>query len=288
MSKNILMKLLLPILIFASQELFSQGGATPLDPMAKKSPIYIGPVVGYNAVSHGGERAVTQIAGIPTSANVPCPNFEEGSDNGFYVGVAFEYLLGGATNSTSSIIGKILYSTYPSFIEKEGDQLNTNITTGNDGGNQTPEITTINFTNTIDYSVFSAEVLYKLNLFGTPIGAVAGLAFDFTMTATESSEMRLVRPDNATFIVSDDAIANGYEYADANRTLRFGPEGGKDIENATGFRLGLKLGLQYEFSLSGFLIVPHMFYNAGLTSLVTDDAWRVSAFQIGTDIRIAL
>ncbi|MDC1067622.1 hypothetical protein OAQ99_00530 [Candidatus Kapabacteria bacterium] len=285
MSKNILIKLLLPFLILAMSNYASSQIADPLNPGQVSKPIYIGPVIGYNAVSHAGTQQVIQTQ----NNSIDCPNFEDGSENGFYVGVAFEYLLGGAKNSTSSIIAKLLYSTYPGFVEKEGDQLPTSFNGNvNQPAGQQVTQTLINFTREIDYSVISGEVLYKMNIAGTPIGAVAGLAFDFTMTATDVQQMKLASPSNAEFIKVPNQIEPDWFYPDA-KTLQFGQEGGEDIAGAAGLRVGLKLGLQYEFSFPGFLIVPHMFYNYGLTSLVNEDQneWRVSAFQIGTDVRFA-
>lgn len=271
------MKLLLPVIILFSASLYAQN---PLEPEQVSKPYYIGPVFGYNGVSHAGDREV-----IETTGSVPCPSFEDGSENGFYAGVAFEYLLGGAKNSTSSIIAKVLYSTMPAFVEKEGQELPANLSSAVDQGNTTPTQTLINFTNEISYSVLSVEALYKLNVAGTAFGVVAGVALDFTLEASETAQMELVSPENGRFIPSDD-IPDGWGYPDP-KTLRFGPEGGQDIEGAAGFRAGIKAGLQYEFNFTGFLIVPHIFYNYGLTDLVGDDNWSVSVFQIGTDIRFA-
>lgn len=283
MSRKLLITLLVPIILLTPSLLFSQ--ADPLNPEAQSKPYYFGPVVGYNAVSHSAGGDGLQVIELDNVAG--CPNFSEGSANGYYVGVAFEYLLGGAKNSTSSIITKLLYSTMPAYLEVQGQSLPASLNIQGDG-NTEPTFTTINFENEIDYSVLSFEALYKLNIAGTPIGVVAGMAFDFTMAATESGKMTLVEPENGRFIENEDLPAD-WSYQDP-KTLLLDPADGADFRNgnAAGFRAGLKVGIQYEFNFTGFLIVPHMFWNQGLTSLNTGgEAWRVSAFQIGTDVRFA-
>jgi hypothetical protein len=288
MSRNLLTKLTLTFIILLPYSLFSQG-ANPLSPQQASKPYYFGPVVGYNAVSHSAGGDGLQVIDLQDVQG--CPNFSEGNANGYYVGVAFEYLLGGAKNSTSSIITKLLYSTMPAFLEQQGQTLPASLNVQGEGTTE-PTFTTINFENEIDYSVLSFEALYKLNIGGTPIGIVAGLAFDFTLNATESGKMTLIDPENGRFIEADlanDPATQDWSYQDP-KTLLLDPADGSDFRNgnAAGFRAGLKVGVQYEFSFPGFLIVPHMFWNQGLTSLNTDgEAWRVSAFQIGTDVRFA-
>jgi hypothetical protein len=295
MTNNLLNKILI-IFIISAVTYTSKAQDNPLLPTSQSSPFYIGPVVGYNLVQHQGEQMQ-----VPDGPPDLCQPYGDSGANGFYVGVAFEYLLGGAKNSTSSIIGKLLYSTYPSTFEENSSQLpaSFNVEDGQNSGEPNIAQSLNRYSREVDYSVLSAEALYKLNIGGTPIGAVVGLAFDFTLNATDVQQMQVINPENAVLIRDQNAIDKGYTYLDGDRTLQF-QDG--DIDGAAAFRLGLKLGLQYEINLKGFVLVPHIFYNFGITNLVdrqdivpdsnpvvyNDVLWRVSALQIGIDVRLAL
>jgi len=62
-----------------------------------------------------------------------------------------------------------------------------------------------------------------------------------------------------------------------------------DIQDVSKLRIGLKVGLQYEINIPGqFYLVPAVYYNLGLTNLSQEEDWRVSALQIGLDIRRAI
>lgn len=280
--------LILCLFAFGGNEMFSQG-ASPIDLGSEPEPIYIGPIAGYNRVMHSTNKPAIPLA----LDDVPCPNFENGSANGFFVGASFEYILGKAANSNSSIIVRAMYNTFPSYFEQQGDNLPTTVNVLQPNGTYVPEerITSINYLNDVDYSTISMDVLYKFNFLpisgNLQLGAVAGPTVDFALTTAEINRMRLVSPDNARLIQADPALIaqNGWSYPADGKTLQFNDG---DIAGATSLRVGLKLGLQLEYSLEGVLIVPNVMYNLGLTNLSPDYDWRVSALQFGVDVRFAV
>ena len=102
----------------------SYGQDNPLAPAQEGNPFYVGPVFGYNRVMHNTNKPAVSIdqEGAPK-----CPNFENGSANGFFAGLSYELPLGEAANSKSSIIGRVLYNTFPSYFEQQGDDLPTTV-----------------------------------------------------------------------------------------------------------------------------------------------------------------
>ena len=283
------MKRILTILIFTSLLVLPEilkGQADPLAPTVNRTTILAGPVFGYNRSIHSNNTSAVQ--GDPGSdAGTNCPTYSGGSLNGFYIGGSFEYLLGGNVNSTSSIIFKATYSTMPSRFEQGGTDLPTRIQ-NQDGTTQIVE-TSVNHINEVSYSVIAVEALYKFNLGSSGFGLVAGPSFDLALARDEDERMSLVKPDNVQFLVDQeelDAFKQGARYANGNRDIIFS-EG--EIANSSMFRLGLKLGAQYEIInlIDKAIVVPHIFYNLGLNNLSPDEDWRVSALQLGVDIRFA-
>lgn len=261
---------------------------TPLEPAKEGKPFYFGPIFGYNRVMHNTNKPAVTI----DDPNAPkCPNFENGSANGFFAGVSFEYLLGEATNSNSSIIARLMYNTFPSYFEQQGDDLPTTVGIVQSDGSVVPTetITSINYLNDITYEAISLDLLFKFNFINSGkvgVGVVAGPTFDYTLTATELSRMRLVQPDNAQLIRNTKLEQDfGYTYSPDMKELKFNDG---DILNSSSLRMGLKIGAQVEFNFEKFIVVPNIMYNLALTQLSSEHDWRVNALQIGVDVRFAI
>lgn len=261
----------------------------PLEPAKEGKPFYLGPVFGYNRVMHNTNKPAVTI----DDPNAPkCPNFENGSANGFFAGVSFEYMLGEATNSKSSIIARLLYNTFPSYFEQQGDDLPTAVGIVQSDGTVVPTITTtsINYLNDITYETLSLDLLFKFNFINSGkvgVGIVGGPTFDYALTATELSRMRLVSPDNAQLVRNTTLETDpyNYKYSDDLKELKFS-EG--DIFNSASLRIGFKVGAQVEFNFEQFVVVPNIMYNLALTELSSEHDWRVNALQIGVDVRFAI
>ena len=230
----------------------------PLAPTKAAIPFYFGPVVGYNRVLHSADLTTFNYEAVQ------CPIFQNGSANGYFFGLSFEYLLGGAKDSKSSIIAR---------VSKRVGLPDTTILSSTEHKNE------------VIYNMITAEAQYKLNLFNTEFGVIVGPTFDFAMQKEQNQTYSLLTPKEAKFnqVSAEEQAAQGISYSDDGRTL-IAKQG--EIPNSSALRVGIKFGVQYEIILNnGFYIVPNFNYNFGVTNLSADDDWRVSALQMGIDIR---
>lgn len=273
------------IAVLSSISLFSQREESPIDPVEPPSPIYLGPVIGYNKSMHTVE--------MKTFAEEPlCPTFINGSDNGFFAGFSFEYMLGEEVEkSNSSIIARLLYNSLPATLEQNDLDFPTRIAYID--GNDTIDIvenTSVIHLNEIKYDIVTFEVMYKFNpIPGSGLGITGGPTFDFALTKTQEQRMDLVKPMNAQFKkpIPGSPQDKGYRYENNDRSIII-TEG--DIPESSAFRLGLKVGVQYEILMGsgGLYIVPSLFYNFGVTNLSSEFDWRVNALQLGVDFRFSM
>jgi hypothetical protein len=279
MIKKLLPFILVLSFIFSTISYAQDIENNPIFPTYQRPPIYIGPVFGYNRSMHSVDLASFDEA--------ICPRFNDGNSNGFYAGLSWEQLLGDVTNSTSSIIVRVLYNTMPAYLETSENPIPSLVTVVDNNGNPINE-TVINSSTThtmeIKYSMISGEVMYKLNpIQGLPLGFTIGPTFDFAMSKTQDQRYKLLQPLEAQFKRNPNA---GYQYTDNDRTIII-KEG--DIPESNAFRFGVKAGVQYEIITAGrTYIVPAIYYNFGITNLSSRENWRVNSLQMGVDIRFAL
>ncbi|MFM8840433.1 MAG: hypothetical protein ACKOFB_04970 [bacterium] len=278
---------------FFTSDAYSQA-ADPRKPQAKKSPLLVGPVAGYNKSMHSGG-----FASIANDAN--CPTFETGTNNGYYFGLSLEYLLGDPKNANSSIIARAVYDYQPaSFQVKRPEDKAPSRPLGS-----TQEISSqIIHTSEFKYSLLNFEVMYRFNLPGTMLGVTIGPQFGIPMSGTQEQRYELeFNPDSpvqfvtatepGTLVLKQDPTnptpgVNGYkpQYVDDTKTSIRLYEG--DIIDPNPIRLALKAGVQYEILAGNLLFVPAIYYNFGLTNISTSNSSRVSAIQIGADLRFSL
>jgi hypothetical protein len=274
---------------FYSTDIFAQAGADPRKPAGKKSPILVGPVFGYNKSMHSGG-----FASIATDAN--CPTFESGTENGFYVGMTGEYLLGDPKNANSSIIFRAMYDYQPATFTVAGDEYPSKIVT-----TQQEVKSAVQHVTVVKYTLLNFELMYRINIPGTMLGITAGPQFGIPIGGTQEQRFELqfnpanpvqfvapTEPGSLKLAGNEIVGRNGFrpEYTDDTRTAIRLYQG--DIISRNSFRAALKFGLQYEILAGSLLIVPAAYYNLGLTNINTTDNWSVSAFQIGADIRFSL
>jgi hypothetical protein len=252
-----------------------QGLDDPLAPAPEASAFFVGPVFGFNNSLHTVDLA-------SFSEDPLCPFFTDGSASGFYAGLSAEFFIGGVVNSQHSIIGRVLYSTLPVSLTKEGDVYPSLVGEGDQ--QQIIESSTSHDVD-VEYNVLSAEVMYNYKViprFG--LGITGGFTFDIPMTKTIYQTYNLIQPLNFKFKRVDNY--EDFQYINNDRTIVV-KDG--DIEEASGFRLGLKFGLQYDIRFAGgFYVVPAAYYNFGITDLTSAEDWRVDAIQIGVDIRFGI
>ena len=284
--KKSMTSILILLMILGVENIFSQSASNPLRPGQKKNVIYFGPVAGYNRSFHTTDYKVTE----PENDAVACPSFTEGSNNGYFFGISGEYLIGNVKNSRSSIIGKIVYNTLPSTLSQGGgDELSSSILDPTTGA-PTVLKTSVDHSLDIEYNLISTEIIYKFNFKGN-FGVTVGPVIDLVMSSNNTQRMTIVGTDKEQAIFYDytrrddpDIIAAGITFEDGGRTRVVDRNFGADISN---FRMGLKFGLQYTFYLQQLIVVPNFNYNFGLTNLSTVRDWRVSAIQVGVDVRWA-
>lgn len=267
-----------------SGDALAQGGdATPISPTKRPPRIYVGPVAGINLVQHTGE-----FASFASSLSNLCPSFQGGSNIGFYAGLSAEYLLGDVAKSSSSIIARLVYDTRPAtFTETDAAP---NVYLLDRGGEQIPTSVLTEYAAVAKYNMINLDLLYKYSIGNTGIAVTGGLALGLVNTATVKEDWKILTPLEVQF--NRDAIVNpgnpgseNFVFTENDRVVTF-RDG--DIPNKSGFRVGAKVGIQYEISMSKMFIVPTMWYDFGLTSVNSTDSWRVNALQLGVDIRFAL
>lgn len=252
--------------LLAQQEIGAR--ATPLQPARRAPRIYVGPVAGYNNSLHSSSFQ-------SVSGDVQCPTFTGGTQNGYYAGLSFEYLLGKPRDSKSSIIARAVYNTFPAFFKEGGDtRPSIDPVTGAIYDSE------VEHTAEVKYSTFDIELIYKLNLFNSNFGVVIGPTIGFVADVERVQRMNLIRPDNAIFKPQD-----GTEYENFGRTAITARD---QIPGHATTRLAIKAGAQYEITVGRVLVVPCAYYNFGITKLSDADNLRVNALQVGVDIRFAL
>jgi hypothetical protein len=250
----------------------------PLKEKKQKSRIYVGPVVGFNRVQQTGGF-------LSQSTDVSCPSFKDGSANGFFAGVSFEYLIGDPKSSKSSIIARLLYNTMPSTFVTPGDNLPSLVRINN-----VDEVRTSTTENEarISYNLVNLELMYRFSLGNTPFGIVAGPDIGYAITQNLDQDYKLIAPSNAVFLssIATNPSVKGVDNPSAPRTA-FLQRGA--MENAQKLRLAIKAGIQYEIILRRITVIPSINYNFGILGIRSDyPSWRVSAIQPQLDIRFAL
>ena len=267
------------LMIAMTTNVFSQvdeAEADPLTPGVTKSAIYLGPVFGYNRSLHTADLA--SFADDPL-----CPFFQNGTANGFYVGLSYEHHIGNIKNSRHSVIGRVLYNSMPASFTKEGDVYPSLVDIQ---GRDTTVYSSTKHSIDVAYSMITAEVMYKFIVIpGMGLGLTIGPTFDFPMTKTLNQKYQLIEPLNFQFKRVENWEQLGYKYEDFDRTIIV-QDG--DIDEASGFRMAIKLGVQYELYFKKFYVVPAIYYNFALTKVTSAEDWKVNALQIGVDVRFAL
>lgn len=251
----------------AQQELGARSN--PLVPEKSAPRIYVGPVVGYNrSLQSSGFQSV--------AGDVLCPEFTEGTGNGYYFGGSIEYLLGKPRDSKSSLIARVVYEYMPASYTEPGD----NLPSLDENGEVV--YSTVEHTADIKYSFLDLEVIYKLNLFNSNFGIVVGPTVGFVMNSERVQQMSIVEPLNAAF---DPTFCPECEYTNNGRTVITGRD---DIPDHAPLRIAVKAGVQYEMPIGRLLLVPCVYYNFGITEVSPSDNLRINALQVGFDLRFAL
>lgn len=252
-----------------------------IEPDEPPSPLFLGPVVGYNKSMHFLE--------FKNSAQEPiAPTLEDASGNGYFIGLGLEYLIGEPEYGNTSIIGRLMYNSLPATSDKNKINLPTRLTyiQGNDTISIIEE-SIMQRTNSFKYDVISFDLLFKYNPWrDAGLGFTIGPTFDYAIKNTQDQRLDLIEPSTAKFIVTEANLSKGYRYINDDRTIVFSSG---EIPNSNVFRLGIKIGLQYDIHLDQGMVVfvPSVNCNFGITNLSNDFNWRINAIQIGLDVRFS-
>jgi len=277
MKKHLLTLALIAALFIAGFELKAQEEESdPIHPKVVKKPVFPGIVFGYNQTMHS-----VDLSSIPEIfTKVPCPHFSNGNASGYFAGICYEHFFGDFAQSNSSIVGRLMYNTFPSNFEVAGVAY-PSVFFPNGDTIPVSQTSNVDHKMTVTYATVTLDLLYKLTFYKASFGAFGlyvGPTFDYALTKTWEQEMDLISPANAQFVP-----AAGVQLTNNGRTEVFASG---DITGAASLRVGMKIGLLYEILLkNGIILVPNVCYDYGITKLTTTDNWRVNALQFGIDIR---
>lgn len=283
-----LLSIALIAVLLASCSSTKQGGTgntgvSPIDPDVETSVIYLGPLGGFNSSQH--------TADLPSFAdqNAPCPHFKTSNSTGFFGGVFLEIPFA-KVNSRHVIQLRLVYSTLPADFTETGDKYPSLVEDPSIKGGYGVINSITQHSLKVDYNMFSAEILYRFNAWNN-LALAVGPSFDFPIKKTLVQKYTLLEPDNVQFKQPDGWEKQGLKYENNNRTIivptRLDADG--NIKDAAGFRMGLKIGLQYEIiTKTGVDFIPGIFYNLGVTKLTSNVDWRAHAIQLGCDVRFSL
>lgn len=277
--------LLLGGLFLGILAVWAQQEPSPLAPEVVPPRIFIGPAAGYNRSFH-----TANIASFATQTE--CPVFERGSANGFFLGATAEYMLGDPRTSRSSVIMRIVFNNLPVSFDVAGDNYPSRLTATIDGRDTQIVInTSTRHVSEISYYTLDAELLYRLDIGELPVGVVVGPTFGFPIRGTFQQRYELTSPDYVDIagrryipVFARDTTDPTLRYTNNDRTIIV-KDG--DIEQRSGFRLGIKAGVQYELAVGRWRVLPGIFYNFGITKVTSRENWRVNALQMGVDFRTA-
>lgn len=248
----------------------------PIKPFKRSTVFLAGPVAGYNNSFHNAK--------IASFVDDPiCPFFNNGFSGGYYLGISFEYLIGNIKDSRTSVIARVLYNSMPSYFSKEGDSYPSLVEDQNSQNGYSTVMSSTNHTIDVSYTCLTAEVCFKINLFND-FGITCGPTFDLPLSSRMEQVYSLTNPDYVQFKRNNNSE---YRYGDNDRKI-YVYEG--EVPEMNAYRLGLKLGLQYEINylIKGAYLVPAIYYNQALTKLSSKENWFVNALQIGMDLRFAI
>ncbi len=267
--------------LFCTVDLFSQGESmsgksNPLEFVSQKKPLFFGITGGVNQALHSADISTF-------AADEYCPKFASTTGLGFFGGVFVWIPLGNFVTSEHSIFVKATYNTLSADFTADGatyEALTYPV------GQSKADIVNFTTEHTLEatYHVLAFELLYRYKIVDN-LGLAVGPTFDIPFKKTSVQKLSIIDPDNLAF-QEPEAIPEGYTYSSDHRTI-FINNG--DIPDASSFRFGLKMGINYEWVTgSGFDVIPFVFYNYGITKVTSSEDWRISSFQLGVDVRFKI
>lgn len=127
---------------------------------------------------------------------------------------------------------------------------------------------------------FSVDLLYKYQLFDN-FSIMAGTKINYFTNKEVIATEQWAIPIEAQYKRQE-----GKVYIDNDRTILVYQN--DDVEAISSFNLGLSMGLQYSFKLSGFEINPFLKYDMYLTEFMTGKEWRLTSYNLGVDFMVSI
>jgi hypothetical protein len=235
-----------------------------------------------------GAKIGNHLANIPVDYENPqIGDFYNLSTNNNYIsyGISMNYSFP-YFDDDLSIICRLFYENFYSDCWHRTSYYENTITLNNQ-----EKKAFISFINSLDvkYYLFSADILLKYNLIGS-LGITLGTSLGYVVNNNFFQKYIIADPDSIKF--SDIKDWSQYEMssnAQSNVDIIYD---GK-IKNAYDFRIGFLLGIQYEFKIDKFWIVPNIYYNIPLTKVRNNDNdenedWKLRIIRACIDFRYEL
>lgn len=271
--KKLLLSLLMTGLFFQfSTKIFSGQGENNEKPV-----LYIGIGGGYNDVMHNGQLA--------TFVNNPyMPFFMNERVSGYFYGLSMEYNINHILNFNSSIIAKLSFQSLPGKLFSLGSAYPAIY---ENGQGRTNIVVFTEHNAKITFNLYSFELLFKITIPKTDLGLILGPEFSFVVNNNFHQTYDITKPENVKF--SD--------------LTEYGDPAGKDIHVASrsyivndgkipGSKdsyIRMKAGIQYEFMLGDFKIIPALAIYLNQINFSNDYDWKISnLFQAGIDLKYGI
>lgn len=184
----------------------------------------------------------------------------------------------------NGIRAHLLYSTHPGGGIQS---LTSSVLLPSPDPRQEPEVTTqtVSATTELTYNLYSAGVLWSNDLLSAEtfrFGVAVGGAVAHVTEARQTMKQELHAPENVRFI-----NPSGFPTRDDGRVIVFADN--QPIENLEQTRFSLRGGAYADLILFDRLFfTPGLYYDYGLTPVVSDSDWTVSAvlFQLDMTFRL--
>ena len=136
------------------------------------------------------------------------------------------------------------------------------------------------YRNDFTLNSFSVDLLYKYMLFEN-FSILVGTKINYFINKEIIATEQLAIPIELRYKRQE-----GKVYIDNDRTILVYQN--DDVEAISIFNLGLSMGLQYSFKLSGFEINPFLKYDMYLTEFMTGKEWKLTSYNAGVDFMFSI
>lgn len=253
------------LLAGSSRSLSDRFTSTPIRPHSDLVNIRFSLLSGYLQAIHSGT--------IPSHAQgIDCPMFNNGSDQGFYIGGSLQWLFGSPVDASSGMSLRFLYESLPAVFSVPADTYPSRVSTSTSNG--IVETSAIQ-TNSIDLASVGTELLVHFYALDGHVTLSVGPTAHMYVHTNMVQRLSLLDV-NARF-----SNTEGYETEDFSRTLVLSRS---EIESLNVFTAGLKGNISANIELNRIALHPHVGYQIRFASVSSEIDWHVSAIHIGLSI----